>query len=365
MKIVFLVEQLINSGPENVVFNICNSIDKEKYTPIIFSLRGEAKQNSIEEKFKALKIEIVHFCFSTIDLEFKTKKAAIVIGDKFKEVNGDVLHVHCYHPQLIAKYLKSIHTIVTLHNISGEDLPLKKGKILGSYMKWRFDHAIPHIEKVVSISDYMTQYYSDMCKGIVKVSNGVQYRKDTQFDSKQFKASVGVDSSKRIVLVTGTLSERKNVSYLISELKESTHDFLCIVLGDGDKSDECIQIADGDNRFRFEGFKNNVKDYLYIADMYISASKSEGLPMSVLEALNMGVPCLLSAIPPHIEIQRNMNVNGVKCFELERGSLLKLFEKENTQDFNNTGIAKKANSLYSAEAMTKRYEQLYDELLKN
>lgn len=364
MKIVFLVEQLINSGPENVVFNICNCIDRVKYTPILFSLREEAGRNSIEAKFNAIKIEIIHFGFSTIDLELKTKKTAAVIGNKFKEIGGEVLHVHCYHPQLIAQYLKGIHTVVTLHNISGEDLLLKKGKLLGSYMKWRFDHAIPHIEKVVSISDYMTQYYNDLCKGIIKVPNGVQYRKDDRFDSMNFKASIGLDPNKEIILVTGTISERKNVGYLVSELKESKKDFVCIILGEGDKADECKQIAASDSRFRFEGFKNNVKDYLYIADLYISASKSEGLPMSVLEALNMGVPCLLSAIPPHIEIQNNMNVNGVKCFELEKGALLELLEKGNGHNTNNIEIAKKAISLYSAEAMTKGYELIYDELLK-
>lgn len=39
--IVFLVEQIVNMGPENVVLDICRCIDRSKYTPIVFSLRNE------------------------------------------------------------------------------------------------------------------------------------------------------------------------------------------------------------------------------------------------------------------------------------------------------------------------------------
>ncbi len=364
MKIVFLVEQLINSGPENVVFNICSCLDRSNYQPVVFSLRRKSERNSIESKFDSLSIDIVHFNFSTIDLELKTKKVSKEIEKKYIEVGGDLLHVHCYHPQLIAQYLKKCRTMVTLHNISGEDFILKKGKVFGSYMKWRYDHALYYIDSVVAISDYMHRYYENMCKNIHKVPNGVQYRKDKDFDCHAFKCTLGINLNKKVILVTGTLSERKNVGFLLAELKQSHKDFVCIILGEGNKYEECKEIVEGDIRFRFEGFKNNVHDYLNIADIYISASKSEGLPMSVLEALNMGVPCLLSSIPPHKEIQSDMNVKGVECFNLESNALLILFEKEFSQNHDSSLIAEKAISLYSAKSMAKQYELLYNDLIK-
>ena len=59
--IVFLVEQIVNMGPENVVLDICRCIDRSKYTPIVFSLRNEDAEKTIERKFRELGIEIVHF----------------------------------------------------------------------------------------------------------------------------------------------------------------------------------------------------------------------------------------------------------------------------------------------------------------
>lgn len=362
--IVFLVEQLINSGPENVVFNICSCLDRAYYKPVVFSLRGKAERNSIEGKFEALNIDIFHFSFSTIGLELRTKRVSREIEKKYTEIGGDILHVHCYHPQLIAQYLGKCRTMVTLHNISGEDFILKKGKVFGNYMKWRYDRALSHIDSVVAISDYMQQYYSKMCRNIYKVPNGVHYRKDDSFDGLSFRNSLGIEPNRKVILVTGTLSERKNVGFVLSEIKQTDKDFICLILGEGNKADECKAIVEGDKRFRFEGFKNNVQDYLNIADLYISASKSEGLPMSVLEALNVGLPCLLSSIPPHKEIQINMDVKGVDCFDLKNGALLELFDKMFPLQFENSAIAEKAISLYSAKAMAKQYELLYNDLNK-
>lgn len=359
-NIVYLVTQLINSGPENVVLNICKCLDRSVFNPVVFSLRGKPSVNSIEAEFEKLNINIHYFGFSTYQLEFQTKRVSKKVEDEFYSVKGDILHVHCYHPNLIASYLKQVPTIATIHQISGEDFLMKKGNYLGRYMKWRFDRTLSSIDKVVVISDYMSDYYKRMATNLTKIPNGVLLNQShTEVDS--LKAKFNVETAVPIILVTGALSSRKNVVYIINELRESKEDFTCIILGEGDKRNECEAAIDGDTRFRLEGFKSNVSDYLAIADLYISASKSEGLPMSVLEALNMGVPCVLSDIPPHVEIANNMNVDGVLCYSFCPGGLKACFEDSTKWRKNKGEIEKKAKSLYSSETMTKMYERVYSE----
>lgn len=361
-NIVYLVTQLINSGPENVVLNICKCLDRSVFSPVVFSLREKPEVNSIEEEFEKLNIKVHHFDFSTFQLEFQTERVAKRIEKEFISVKGDILHVHCYHPNLIASKLKIIPTIATIHQISGEDFIMKKGNYLGRYMKWRFDRTLSGIDKVVVISDYMLDYYKRMATNLTKIPNGVlldQSHKEVIF----LKTKFNVETAKLIILITGALSSRKNVVYLIKELRESKEDFTCIILGEGDKRNDCEAAIDGDTRFRLEGFKSNVSDYLAIADLYISASKSEGLPMSVLEALNMGVPCLLSDIPPHVEIAKNMDMEGVSCYSLCPGGLRSCFEESMKWHNDKKEIEKKAKSLYSSEAMTALYERIYSEIV--
>lgn len=359
-NIVYLVTQLINSGPENVVLNICKCLDRSVFSPVVFSLREKPEVNSIEEEFEKLNIKVHHFDFSTFQLEFQTGRVAKRIEKEFISVKGDILHVHCYHPNLIASKLKIIPTIATIHQISGEDFIMKKGRYMGGYMKWRFDRTLSKINKIVVISDYMLDYYKKMSTDITKIPNGVLLE-PPKTDVDSLKAKFNVETAKHIILVTGALSSRKNVVYLISELRESSEDFTCIILGEGEKRNECEVAIGGDARFRLEGFKSNVSDYLTIADLYISASKSEGLPMSVLEALNMGVPCILSEIPPHVEITNNMNVEGVVCYSICPGGLRSCFEKSMKWHIRKKEIENKAKSLYSSEAMTALYERIYSE----
>lgn len=362
--IVFLVEQAINMGPENVVLDICRCIDRNKYKPVIFSLRNEDPEKTIEPKFTEMGIEVQHFGMGMLQQELLTWTVARKVKKAFVEVGGEILHAHCYHPQLIASLMNGVKTVSTIHNISGEDFIMKKGEKFGGYMKWRFDRSLPKIDWSIAISDYMMEYYDGMCKKLTKIPNGVSFRKDENFASAGFKTSLGIDCTKPVIVVTGTVSARKNVTYLVSELKQSAKDFVCLIIGAGDKLEECKQIVGNDNRFRFEGYRSNVSDYLSIADYYISASKSEGLPLSVLEAINMGVPCLLSNIRPHKEIVENMNVEGVSCYPLSSRTLTSAFDSAISSDYDHRAIEKKAYQVYSAEVMAKEYEKVYEEITK-
>ena len=51
------------------------------------------------------------------------------------------------------------------------------------------------------------------------------------------------------------------------------------------------------------GHISNIYDWLFMSDIFVSTSFSEGLPNSVLEAISCGLPTILSDIPPHKEIK--------------------------------------------------------------
>ncbi len=360
--IVFLIQQANNSGPENVVLDICRFIDRSRYQPVVLSLRDENPAVSIEDKFKSMNIEVAHIGVSKYQEEFLTKNVAKKIKRAYTELGGDLIHAHCYHPILMSSYLRDIPTVATLHSISGEDGVMNKGYVIGHYMNWRYLHALKRQNCLVAISDYMMEYFSGINNNLVKIPNGVSMVRDNEFDTCSFKKSLGIDLKKKVVAVVGYMTERKNVTYIASELKKSDADFTCLFIGTGDKFDVCKRIVEGDERFRFEGFRKNVSDYLHITDLYVSASKSEGLPLSVLEAVNMGIPCLLSNIRPHVEIASNLNTAGVLCFSLQPDALCSAFNNVILQDFNNKEIAIKAKGIYSSEVMTRRYEEIYDKI---
>ena len=76
---------------------------------------------------------------------------------------------------------------------------------------------------------------------------------------------------------------------------------MLIFIGSGNMEDE-LKRNFQESRIEFKGIVPDVKDYLVASDYFISASYSEGLPNSVLEALAAGLPLILSDIPSHSEI---------------------------------------------------------------
>lgn len=79
-----------------------------------------------------------------------------------------------------------------------------------------------------------------------------------------------------------------------------------LLLGDGDQRPRLGALADAlglaDDRLRFLGFCRNVPDLLAAADYMVLASRDEGLPLAVLEAMAAGLPVVVTAVGGLLEL---------------------------------------------------------------
>lgn len=100
------------------------------------------------------------------------------------------------------------------------------------------------------------------------------------------------------------------------------------------------------------------------SDIYISSSKSEGLPNGVLEAMACGLPLLLSDIPQHMEI---FSINASIGYSYQLGNIKDLSNKIDL--ILNSNLIEMGESSYktlqenlTAEIMSKNYQKLYKQL---
>ena len=148
----------------------------------------------------------------------------------------------------------------------------------------------------------------------------------------------------------------------LSEQFEKNHkenEYL-IMLGKGEYEEELRHKTN--NNIICPGFVEDVNGYMSIADIYVSASKSEGLPLSVLQAMSNGLYLLLSKIPPHAEIINENNDIGTLFSENN-------FSKRYRDSINKSRSVDRRNIIdiqinnYSVHTMCEGYEKLYTEVL--
>ena len=176
---------------------------------------------------------------------------------------------------------------------------------------------------------------------------------------------------KYLVGNVGALDDgHKGQSYLIEVAKavESSHpDIHFIFVGRGQDEAKLKEQAKGLTNVTFEGFVNNVNDYISSFDLFVFPSNNEGLGSILLDVMQLGTPIIASEVGGIVDIIDD-GINGlltpVKDSTAIQEALLELYndkEKAKTLAAN----AKKNIHNYCAATMALRYQTIYNEVKKN
>lgn len=298
----------------------------------------------------------------------------IILGfPRFSElinrIQPDIIHSHGYRADvLISKLDKNYIRISTAHNYAFDDYRMKYGNVKGFLLGNNNINKFKRLDAVIACSYTIAEKLdSHKIKNVMVVQNGIDrdyFYPITEDKRLELKRKLGVSTDKKIFLSIGSLIKRKNPIQIIKSVKNTNfNDIEMIFLGDGPLLNQCKTLVQDDPRFRFAGNVSNPDEYLKVADFYISASKSEGLPNSVLEAIATGVPVILSNIDSHKEILKSNSSVGL-TFKLDSiESLSNAIKKAINMQFHQDEIVS-VSEYFSAERMSREYQTIYKQLKK-
>lgn len=110
-----------------------------------------------------------------------------------------------------------------------------------------------------------------------------------------------VSEQENIVICMGRLSPEKGQDILIRAFAKVPEDWKLHLLGDGKTRAELEKLVDelgiGD-RVVFLGLQKDINKYLSKASIYVMPSHTENFPMALLEAMSIGLPCLVTDCMP-------------------------------------------------------------------
>lgn len=372
-KVVYVITQCKNSGPMNQTLNIIKNLERPMFQPIVVTLFQEDLGNSVIQRYLDVVPEFYCLNMSKVDSIVTGKKKLAAFLEIIKP---DLIHGLGMPPYTMSLGYKEAAHLVTLRNYCYQDYPDKYGKQLGTLLAHKdmtlIQKQINRGEVFVTCSKSLSKMYSEKYgMKFAFIRNGVDIDKYEYANANKkatVKEQLGLSCDKCIVLYTGQFIDRKNQGFAIEGILKSSHanDICMILMGDGPNlAGLRVKYVD-DKRVMFTGNITNVNEYLQAGDLYVSASKSEGMPNGVLEAMASGLPVLLSDIPQHLEVLEIQEGYGLSYKQEDQRDFIGQFDSLLDRDLHKMGTiaCKVAKEELSASQMSKRYQELYLRLIK-
>lgn len=138
------------------------------------------------------------------------------------------------------------------------------------------------------------------------VHNGLRHWRACGLTTNEARERFGLPASVELAVALGRLDEQKNLALLIEALALTQRPVHLAVAGEGELRASLQELASKlsvADRIHFLGAVKRewVPAVLAAADVFVQPSLFEGQSNALLEALNAGLPCLVSAIDEQIE----------------------------------------------------------------
>ncbi|MEK5174123.1 glycosyltransferase [Heyndrickxia sp. FSL W8-0496] len=314
-KIALVVPSLVIGGAENVVFQLSKALHRETDIDLIVICLSSRKNTMFEHELSNQGIQVIY-------LNNKGKLSIITLFLLWKYLNKfkpKIVHTHLHSSLYVFPWI-FFHNSLLLHTIHSTPRFEFSSRII-RLMKILYKRrvAIP-----IAISEKIKLEAAKLYK--LPLDN-IEYVKNPVNLEKFKKKDIAVSHQPLVKFIhVARLDPQKNQRLLLEAFailcKNGTHATLTIV-GDGDLREQLEALASSlkiQDRVYFIGSINDVEHYLNCSDIFVLSSINEGLPLSILEAMAMGLPII------------STNVGGIGDVVQENGILV---ESENTKALSN------------------------------
>ncbi len=355
-KIVLCVPSLCTGGAERFTTDLALNIDKSKFEVFVAVTRLHT-DTPLKHLLEENGINIIDLSGNRY-LQMLKKQLRFLRKEK-----PDVIHAQIgsiLHMMLACKLCKVPLRLYTVHNEA--KLLYGSNRVKREIYKMAF--SLFHFKPIAICPTVKQTLIDDMDipeDSIIVVNNGVDVQRFTPLDKP-------CDDETVHIISVGTLYWIKNQLMTINAvcaIHDMGYKIDLTLLGDGEDRDKIKEAIQNHHAERFiftPGSKKNVEDDLRKANIYVSASKTEGLPLSILEAMACGLPVVATDAGGTRDIVHN-GENGflVKVDDTKelQDAILKVID-DKTLRIKFSQASRKIAEIWSAENCTRGYEKVYN-----
>lgn len=312
IKVVFIDYKLVCGGAEQALFDLINLMDKDKFDVTVFA---QCPGGAWDRKFIDAGIPVIYdySCrkptFNPITKagnvvkKMKTaqayKKDGAGLLDIILENGADIVVSYSAWGYDEIAFARNAKTVKYIHGDPGTDPVYREEAIRKKELLSRFDRIIcvstsarDAFRELSGLQDSVRLHYNPIN------SENVRRLAETEVD---------VPSDVPVICAVGRLSVDKTFERLIIMHKNLLNEGIrhkVLIVGDGEDREylqRLIRATDTEDTVILAGYQSNPYPYIKRSKFLVNCSYAEGMPVTAMEALTLGVP-MVAPIPSIGEI---------------------------------------------------------------
>jgi len=354
MKILIVITKSELGGAQVLALNLARGLKKAGEEVVVAGGPGEYLPTELIKSgisFKRLeKLERSRNPFK--NLSFIKELSAYVEANNF-----DVVHLNSTNALLGVWGLKKVKVVFTVHGLSLLDSGHKAFGLLKMAYRVFFRAAFKKLDQIIFVSRLNLDFAKT--SGLIKnleakshlVYNGLEL--EDLLSREEARKKLGLSSDDYVYGSIGRLAYPKNYEFLINTylgVKALKPQAKLILIGEGPeraKYESLIKLYQLEKEVILSGEIINASCYLKAFDLFVLPSIFEGLSLSLISAIQAGIPTLASRVGGNEEV-----VGVANCFALDD-------KKDFLEKLKTAKIVDVSDNRFSLDRMVSSYLELF------
>jgi glycosyltransferase involved in cell wall biosynthesis len=359
IRVLIVTHTLGQGGLEEVVRTYAELLDKDQFEVTIAYMVGGRVSRECES---IARVRLIHISTpNRMRRLFQLVRIA-------REMRCDVLHNHLSWYGLLAGAIAGVKRVETIHNTY---------RWLTGKKRWAFALSCLLAHRLIAVSAAVESFTIDFFpfmseRKFVVIYNGIILQRFCPSKKRhEVRNHLGLSEEDFLVTFVGRLEEQKGLAFLldaVNQLNQRYTNLKVLLVGEGSLEQSLREYARrlSLQNIYFLGYREDVANLLAASDVFVLPSVYEGLPLTVLQAMAVGCPTVVSRVGGLPEVV----LDGVTGFLVEPGSIDqlrdridRLYNDARLRSTFSRNALETVGRQFTAEMMVGKTERIYEQLI--
>ncbi len=369
IKILHVIDSLGIGGMERIVIDVANGLDSTRFEQVVccISRRGEAA-DQLRDGVR---------CFDLGKGDKADRLMPLKLAGVIRRERPDIIHSQSWSgvDTALAKLLMpGVKLVHSEHGRSYSDLRRQ------SLMRRMARRGLYHVaDSVFAISSEVREFYCGQtgfsAERMQIIPNGIDTRRIDEADAKGIRAEFGIAPDDFVFGTVARLDLTKDTMMLARAfaaiaLPRQNPKLKLLIVGDGEQRarlEEFVAMLGLNRIVIFAGMRRDVPRLLRAMDVFALSSVSEGLPLTVLEAMAARLPVVatnVGALPELVEEGRTGFLVPIRHAAAMSDKFEAFLANRRLANILGEAARQKVVREFTMERMLRNYGEMYEAVLE-